>query len=141
MTTSDAAGSGTNCVPRARSPFVAEARLPRVDAERMLEAVSQIARRAASASGAASCLRLGPLEDLARATLGRTGPGTRVATTTFAASDGLDLVAGLLECADALAGRGWSVAALALEGVEARLLEALLDAGTLAAGVPGDAVR
>ena len=53
------------------------------------------------------------------------------------ASDGLDLAAGLLECADELAGAaGRSVAACALEGIEGRLLEALLDAGPSTTAFP-----
>ncbi len=125
---------------RRRSVFVAGARLRRVDAQRILDAVGLIAGRAASGHGYETRQELGRLEDLARTTLGWVQSTTGRAKT-IGVEDGLDLAAQLLECADALAGGGWSVEAFALEGIEGRLLEALLDAGPLASGVAGENTR
>jgi hypothetical protein len=61
--------------------------------------------------------------------------------TEIGVGDGLDLAAELLECADLLADGGEGVAAFCLEGIEGRLLEALLDAGPLASESPVDRGR
>jgi hypothetical protein len=138
---SDAGGVGGHVGPaRSRSPFVAGARLRRADAERILAAVALIAARVTGASGHEARLGLGRLDRLAKATLEQAGRPTG-ATTVIGLGDGLDLAAGLLECADSLADVGWSVEAFALEGIEGRLLEALLDAGALADGVCGNTSR
>ena len=128
MAIADATGR-TAGAGRPRSPFAARARLRRRDAALMLDALAGIAGGApAPAEGTRAALdRLGRQAAVA---LGRAGPGE---VTEIGIGEGLDLAAGLLACADELAGAGCSVAALCLEGIEGRLLEALLDAGPLPA--------
>ena len=126
MAITDATGT-TAGAGRPPSPFGATARFRRADAALMLEALAGIAR---GAPPPALAMRgaLGRLERLAQASLGRAGAG-RGQVTEIGAGEGLDLAAALLECADELAGSGCSVAALCLEGIEGRVLEALLGAG------------
>ncbi len=101
----------------------------------MLEAFSVIARGAPPAVAG----RPGVLDRLrcrAEVALGRgvvVGDGE---ATEIGVGDGLDLAAELLECADLLADGGEGVAAFCLEGIEGRLLEALLDAGPLGVRIP-----
>jgi hypothetical protein len=124
--TGTTAGAG-----RPRSPFAATARFRRPDAALMLDALAGITRGAPPpAPGTRAALDR--LERLAEVALGRAGAGPGE-VTEIGAGEGLDLAAELLECADELAGSGCSVAALCLEGIEGRLLEALLDAGPLPA--------
>ncbi len=106
----------------------------------MCAVITVIAERASPSLGAEARRGLGRLDRLAGRTLGRRR-GARVAMTVVETDEGLDLAAGLLECADALAGQGRPVEAFALEGIEGRLLEALLDAGRVAGGVPDDVSR
>jgi hypothetical protein len=139
VTIFDAAGTAAGVVRSGRSPFAAEVRLRRTDAARMAKVVSLVAGRIAS-DEIAPCCQLHRLEELARSTLGRFDP-TVAGETTFGLNEALDLAAGLVESADTLAECGLPVQAFALEGVAGRLLEALLDAGALAAGTCGDANR
>jgi hypothetical protein len=124
--TGTTAGAG-----RPRSPFAVTARFRHTDAALMLDALAGITRGAPPpAPGTRGALDR--LERLAEVALGRAGAGPGE-VTEIGAGEGLDLAAELLECADELAGSGCSVAALCLEGIEGRLLEALLDAGPLPA--------
>ena len=130
MEITDATGT-TAGAGRARSPFATTARFRRSDTALMLDALAGITRGAPPpAPGTRAALDR--LERLAEVALGRAGAGPGE-VTEIGAGEGLDLAAELLECADALAGSGCSVAALCLEGIEGRLLEALLDAGPLPA--------
>ena len=130
MAITDATGT-TAGAGRPGSPFAATARFRRTDAALMLDALAGITRGAPPpAPGPRAALDR--LERLAQEALGRAGAGLGKGTE-IGTDEGLDLAAELLECADKLAHSGCSVAALCLEGIEGRLLEALLDAGPLPA--------
>jgi hypothetical protein len=139
VTTFGTAGTAANTGPsRRRAPFFAEARLGRVEAEAAHAVVAAIAGRLAPHLDAEARHVLGRLDDLAGAVLGAAGSGAPCAVTSVGVGAGLDLAAELLEGADVLAARGWPLESFALEGIEGRLLEALLDASGVADGVCGD---
>jgi len=139
VTNLDAAGSASIVGGGGHpSPFGSTVRLRRDDAARILGALSQVATVAGPAPGDGASPGIGHLLRLAQAALcqGETGAGDD--QVAMGASVALDLAAELLECAELLGAAERFVAAFALEGIEGRLLEALLGAGPFDDGVsPG----